>query len=136
MRAGRWVQFHDALHYVTGIARSPDDEPIVSWSMSHMGANTLIRVHNADATPRTSFSELESKYFQRVAYSLFDKTLYGLEGDAVVSIVEGKPTILAKQGVRVFDRSYAVVDGCLCKTAGFEGAWVCWIDRGDFQVGY
>ncbi len=104
VRAGRWVQFYDGLHYVTGIARGPKDEPIVSWSMSHFGANTLIRVHKPDATPEFSYPELEGKYFQRVAYSPFDKTLYGLDGDTVVSIAEGKPTTVVKLGVEVFER--------------------------------
>jgi hypothetical protein len=104
VRTDRWVQFYDGLHYVTGIARGPKDEPIVSWSMSHFGADTLIRVHKSDATPEVSYPELEDKYYQKVAYSLFDKKLYGLEGKTIVSITEGKPTTIATVEVEVFER--------------------------------
>ena len=104
VRTGRWVQFHDALHYVTGIARGPKGELIVSWSMSHFGANTLIRVHKPDATPETSYPGLEGHYFQRVASSPFDTKLYGLDGDAVVTFTDGKPTTVARLDVPVFER--------------------------------
>jgi hypothetical protein len=104
VQKGRWVQFHDALHYVTGIARGPKDEPIVSWSMSHFSANTLIRVHKPDATPEISYPELQDKYYQKVAYSPFDKKLYGLEQQTIVSIAEGKPSTVARLEVQVFER--------------------------------
>ena len=60
LRTGKWVQFYDSLHYVTGITLGPEDGPIVSWSMSHFDADTLIRVHKPDATPRISHPELVS----------------------------------------------------------------------------
>jgi hypothetical protein len=104
VRTGGWVQFYGAVHYVTGIARGPKDEPIVSWSMSHFSANTLIRVHKPDATPEISYPELADKYCLKVAYSPFDKKLYGLEGKTIVSINEGKPETVAKLDVQVFER--------------------------------
>ena len=60
-RTGEWVQYYDALHYVTGITQATPDQVIVSWSMSHFGADTLIRVHKPDGTPKSSYPELDSK---------------------------------------------------------------------------
>ena len=103
-RTGEWVQYHDALHYVTGITQATPDELIVSWSMSHFGANTRIRVHKLDGTPKSSYPELDSKYYQRIAYSPYDKTLYGVENIDVVSIKEGKPSKIAELEGQLFER--------------------------------
>jgi hypothetical protein len=103
-RTGEWIQYDDALHYVTGITVATPDEIIVSWSMSHFGANTLIRVHKPDGTPKLSYPELNSKYYQRIAYSSFDKTLYGVENTDIVSIEGGKPSKIAKLEGRLFER--------------------------------
>lgn len=105
LRTGKWVQFYDSLHYVTGITLGPEDEPIVSWSMSHFDADTLIRVHKPDATPGISHPELEGKYYQRIAYSPFDETLYGVENRSLVSISGGKPETLAELDAPVFERA-------------------------------
>jgi hypothetical protein len=103
MKTGDWVQFYDALHYVTGIA-SDNGGVVVSWSMSHFGANTLIRLHKADASVRTEYPSLESKYYQRIVYSSFDQTLYGIETSNVVSIREGRPTKVAELHGHLFER--------------------------------
>src|SRR5580693_7243420 len=96
MKTGDWVQYYDALHYVTGIA-SDNGGVVVSWSMSHLrGADTLIRLHKADASVRTDYPSFRSKYYQRIAYSSFDQTLYGIERSNVVSIREGRPTKVAE----------------------------------------
>jgi hypothetical protein len=103
-RTGEWMQYYDALHYVTGITQAKPNEMIVSWSMSHLGADTLIRIHNPDGTPKTPYPELDSKYYQTIVYSPFDKTLYGVENTEVVTIEEGKPSKVAVLDGRVFDR--------------------------------
>jgi hypothetical protein len=103
-KTGDWVQYSDELHYVTGITQAAPDEVIVSWSMSHFGANTMIRVHRQDGTPKLSFPELESKYYQKIAYSPFDKILYGVENTDVVSIKEGKPSNIAELKGQLFER--------------------------------
>jgi len=90
VRTGRWVQCYDALHYVTGITVGAKGEVTVSWSMSHFGADTLIRIHRPDATPEISYPKLRDRYYQRVAYSPFDKALYGVEGQSVVAISKGR----------------------------------------------
>jgi hypothetical protein len=103
-RTGAWVQYYDAFHYVTGITQAAPNEVIVSWSMSHFGANTMIRVHKPDGTPKSSYPELDSKYYQRVAYSTYDKTLYGVENTDVVTIKEGEPSKLVELKGQVFER--------------------------------
>jgi len=103
-RTGEWLQYYDALHYVTGITQAAPGEVTVSWSMSHIGANTLIRIHKLDGMPKTTYPELDSKYYQRISYSPFDKTLYGVENTDVVSIREGKPSKIAKLDGKVFER--------------------------------
>ncbi len=103
-RTGEWIQYYDALHYVTGITLATTDEIIVSWSMSHFNADTLIRVHKPDGTPKLSYPELDSKYYQRIAYSRFDKTLYGVENTDIVSIEGGKPSKIAELEGRLFER--------------------------------
>lgn len=102
LKTGDWVQFYDALHYVTGIA-SEKGGVVVSWSMSHFDADTLIRLHKADASVRTAYPRLRSKYYQRIAYSSFDETLYGIETSNVVSIREGRPTKVAELQGRLFE---------------------------------
>jgi hypothetical protein len=104
LKTGKWVQNYDALHYVTGITQASEEELIVSWSMSHFGANTLIRVHRLDSTPRVTYPILESKYYQRVVYSPFDRTLYGIENIDVVSIKDGKPSQIARLAGQLFER--------------------------------
>jgi hypothetical protein len=103
-RTGEWLQYYDPLHYVTGITEAAPGEVTVSWSMSHFGANTLIRIHKLDGTPKTTYPELDSKYYQKICYSPFDKTLYGVENTDVVSIREGKPSKIAKLDGKVFER--------------------------------
>jgi hypothetical protein len=103
LKTGDWVQYYDALHYVTGIA-SEKGGVVVSWSMSHFEADTLIRLHKADASVRTEYPSLGSKYYQRIAYSSFDKTLYGIETSNVVSIREGQPTKVAELHGHLFER--------------------------------
>jgi len=102
-RNGEWVQYHDALHYVTGITQARPDETIVSWSMSHFGANTLIRIHKPDGAPKLSYPVLDSRYYQRIAYSPDDTTLYGVENTDVVSIKEGKPSKIAELTGQLFE---------------------------------
>jgi hypothetical protein len=103
-RTAEWVQYFDALHYVTGITLATPDEIMASWSMSHVGANTLIRVHKPDGTPKLSYPKLASKYYQRIAYSPFDKTLYGIENTDIVSIEGGEPSKIATLEGRLFER--------------------------------
>lgn len=49
---GKWVQYYDALHYITGITQSNSGELMVSWSMSHFDADTLIRIHRKNVALR------------------------------------------------------------------------------------
>ena len=104
IRTGRWVKFSDSLHYVTGIARGPHDIPIVSWSMSHFGENTLIRIHKNDSSVATSYPELSNKYYHALTYDFSAKKLYGFERDSIVSISEGKPTPVARAEFEIFKR--------------------------------
>jgi hypothetical protein len=103
-KTGEWVQYYDALHYVTGITQAKPDEVIVSWSMSHFDADTLIRVHKMDGTPKTSYPELDSKYYQGVAYNPYDGTLYGVENTDIVSIKDGEPSKIAELEGPIFER--------------------------------
>ena len=77
--------------------------------MSHFVANTLIRVHRRDGDPSVSFGQLESHYFQKIAYSPFDKLLYGIDGKHLVSITNGKPSKLAELEGKVFEREAMAV---------------------------
>jgi hypothetical protein len=104
LKTGKWVQHYDELHYVTGITQASHEELIVSWAMSHFGASTRIRVHKLDSTPKVAYPTLESKYYQRVVYSTFDKTLYGIEDIYVVSIKDGKPSKIAGLAGQLFER--------------------------------
>ena len=63
--------------------------------MGHFGANTLIRVHKPDGTPKQSYLDLVDRYYQNIAYNPRDKVLYGVENTDVVSITDGKPTWIA-----------------------------------------
>jgi hypothetical protein len=101
---GAWVHRYDALHYVTGITRTAPGEVVVSWSMSHFLAHTLVRVHRADATVKTEYPRLDGKYFQCVTYNARDDTLYGVESTDLVTIKDGKPSKVAKLNGRLFER--------------------------------
>lgn len=98
LASGRWVQFDDSLHYVTGIAEDGQGRLWVSWSMSHFDAKTLLRVHRPDATVERAFPELRSMYFQTVAWDDARQRLYGVEQQGVVRFEDGKPLELASLG--------------------------------------
>jgi hypothetical protein len=102
-KTAEWVQYYDALHYPTGIA--PDKGGIVvSWSMSHLRlVQTMIRAHKSNASVETAYSLAPAKYYQQIAYSSFDKTLYGVERFNIVSIKDGQPTNLAKLHGQLFE---------------------------------
>jgi hypothetical protein len=102
-KAGAWVQ-GDGLGYVTGITHVAGDEVVVSWAMSHFRAYTKVQIHKADGTVKTEHPMLESKYYQRVAYSPHDKVLYGVESKEVVTIADGKPSKVAALSMAVFER--------------------------------
>ena len=53
---------------------------------------------------REANDPLEGKYYQRIAYSPFDETLYGVENRSLVSITGGKPETLAELDAPVFER--------------------------------
>lgn len=72
--------------------------------MSHFGANTLIRVHKPDGTPKQSYLDLVDRYYQNIAYNPRDKVLYGVENTDVVSITDGKPTWIAALKGPLFER--------------------------------
>ncbi len=103
-QSGKWVQYFDDLHYVTGITQANPNEIIVSWSMSHFRADTLIRIHNLDGTQKVAYANLETKYFQKIAYSTFDKILYGVEGRDLVQIANGNPSKIVEIETSVFER--------------------------------
>src|SRR5262249_1822860 len=103
-KTGDWVQYHDEHHYATSITQMSADEVVVSWSMSHFDADTLIRRHELDSNPSFSFPELDSRYYQIIAYSAFDETLYGVENTDVVTISNGRPTKIAKLTGQLFER--------------------------------
>ena len=100
---GAWRDYFDALHYVTGITSSVDDL-IVSWSMSHFMAETMIRIHGVDCKPVKEYPELRSKYYEQIAYNHFDNTLYGIESDQLVVIKEGRPVNPVKLTGRLYER--------------------------------
>lgn len=103
-RRNKWREYNDALHYVTGITSSKSGELIVSWSMSHFGADTLIRVHGSNGKPVKEFPELDSKYYLGIAYSSFDDAIYGIESEALVRIENGNPVELAKLEGKLYQR--------------------------------
>jgi hypothetical protein len=102
-KTGKWVQ-GDGAGYVTGITHETGDEVAVSWSMSHFSARTHLCIHTADGKAKTEYPVLEEKYYQLIAYSPHDKTLYGVEAKDVVTIKEGKPTKVATLDGTVFER--------------------------------
>lgn len=97
-RTGRWGSYYDPLHYVTGITGNANESVYVSWSMSHFSANTLIRTHASNTEPVQEFEELESRYFQDISYSSFERKLYGIEQNSLVEIESGMPVELADLG--------------------------------------
>lgn len=101
--SGKWTSYYDGLHYATGIAPVDSKSSFVSWSMSHFMASTLIRVHGANAKPRHSFNELDSQYFQKIAFDNRTKTLYGVEQNQLVKIENGTPIVLADLGEARYD---------------------------------
>lgn len=102
-RTGEWVQYYDALHYVTGITSADPGEVIVSWSMSHLSlASTLIRQHGATAQPDREFPELRDDYYQGIAYSSFDQTLYAVEQNWLVTVADGKPSRVLELTLRLY----------------------------------
>jgi hypothetical protein len=104
LKAGTWVHWHDGLHYVTGITHSIRGELVVSWSMNHFSANTLVRIHKPDATVKTEYPELDEKYYQYITYSRHDDVYYGVESTDLVTIKDGRPTKVAKLDGRLFVR--------------------------------
>ncbi len=76
---GTWESNYDGLHYVTGIALIGDSPKLVSWSMSHFYAHTVLRVHHDDTSIETSFEVHEQAYYQTTAYSPFDERFYVVE---------------------------------------------------------
>ena len=103
IRNGKWRQYYDAGHYVTGISSSDENTLIVSWSMSHFMADTLIREHDKRGIPKHSYPELDDSYFQSVAFSQFDGQLYGVEQNTIVTIENGIPTPIAELGRLSYD---------------------------------
>lgn len=99
---GEWVQYYDALHYVTGITAANAEHVIVSWSMSHFMTSTMIRQHGADGQPDHEFPELRDNYYQGITYSSFDHALYAIERNWLVSISGGKPSRLIELTLRLF----------------------------------
>ena len=99
---GTWVQEADALHYVTGITSASANQVLVSWSMSHMMADTRIRRHDSAAKSIQEWPELQQKYYQRIAYSRNDRALYGIENESLVRIVEGRPIEIVKLPGKLF----------------------------------
>lgn len=91
LSSGRWVQFKDSLHYVTGITEDAEGRLWVSWSMSHFDARTLLRVHRKDATAEREYPELRSKYIQTVAWDDARQVLHGVEQQSLVRFEDGKP---------------------------------------------
>lgn len=101
---GTWVGYDDSLHYVTGITQDRSGEVVVSWSMSHFDADTMIRMHRQNAAASRDFPELQRKYYQTVAFNPFDGTLYGVEQRDVVTISDGIPTKIAELDGRVYGK--------------------------------
>lgn len=103
-RTGSWISDSDCGGYVTGITKAGTNEVLVSWSMNHMGlAHTRICRHRPGAEP-LKFPELDSKYYQTVAFNPFDNTLYGVEQADVVTISDGAPTKIAELEGPIFGK--------------------------------
>jgi len=92
---GGWVQYYDELHYATGISQSAGGELIVSWAMSHFGANALIRFHGMDGKPSKAYRELKGCYYQALAFNRFDGKLYGIERGNLAIIEDGASVPIA-----------------------------------------
>jgi hypothetical protein len=101
-RTEKWVSYYDELHYVTGITWAADGHILVSWSMSHFGADTLIRSHRDDAQVAAEYPKLKSAYYQRVTFGPGDQKLYAIEGRSLVMVVDGRPKPLAESASPVF----------------------------------
>lgn len=102
-RTGEWNSYYDPLHYVTGITSSTDDAVLVSWSMSHFYASTLIRAHASDTEVVQEFEELKDRYYQRISFSPYESRLYGIERNSLVKIDSGVPAELADLGQLRYD---------------------------------
>jgi hypothetical protein len=98
LERGHWVQFKDSFHYVTGITGDGQGHLWVSWSMSHFGANALLRVHRTDATVELEHPELKSNYIQTIAWDEGSKVLYGIEQNRLVRFEKGQPVELVSLG--------------------------------------
>lgn len=103
-KAEMWKSSADGLNYATDITHVADGEVVVSWSMNHFTASTLIRVHKADAKVKTEYPALQQMYCQRVAYSPFDDVVYGIENADLVIIADGKPSKVATLDGRLHER--------------------------------
>ncbi|MHC4404097.1 MAG: hypothetical protein ACYTG0_30955 [Planctomycetota bacterium] len=97
-KSGVWSFHRDSLHYPTGITQASSDELIVTWSMSHFTADTLVRVHHLDTTVKHEYPKLELKYFQSIAYDSARKILYAIERNEVVRLKQGIPRRIADLG--------------------------------------
>lgn len=64
---------------MTGIALVGDEPAAVPWSMSHMMATAMMRSHDIHGAVVKESPDLESKYYQTVAYSPFDHVFYAVE---------------------------------------------------------
>jgi hypothetical protein len=103
-KANKWFYEIQSTLYVTGITHSSPDAVTCSWSMSHFDNNTLVRVHEPDATIKTSYENLRSKYYQALAFSSCDKALYGIESADLVTISNGKPTKIVHLDGKLYER--------------------------------
>ena len=107
--SGAWRQYTDALHYVTGITSADGENVSGSWAMSHFIAHTLVREHGTSVQAQWEGPELKSQYYQRIAYSSFDRVLYGIENKSLGRIVRGRPEEIVSLSVQVFTReNYAI----------------------------
>src|SRR5262249_53168251 len=52
-------------------------------------------LHNLDASVKSDYEAMRSHYFQAIAYSSFDKVIYGIDSTDLVKFVDGKPTKVA-----------------------------------------
>src|SRR5262249_29151340 len=68
------------------------------------GLHTRVKVHNPDATVKDEYPYLKDKYYQRLVYNPFDKTLYAVMNEDLVTVTDGKPTKVIRLEGRLYER--------------------------------
>jgi len=101
-RTGSWSGWRDDLHGVTGIAQHGPQELLVTWSNSHLRADSRLRVHALDASVRHEFPEQEGAFFQQVACLPGDDMPWTVDARRLVRLKDGTPQSVVELGDLAF----------------------------------